>query len=72
MNVVANVVAMDSTLDASGTVANPIENPTISGLTLRLKAANYADLAKFFNPGFRAGIEIKKKRERPSGMTSVK
>lgn len=60
MNVVANVMALDSTLDASGTVVNPLENLTISGLTLRLKAANYADLAKFFNPAFRAGTEIKK------------
>ncbi|HTK84732.1 MAG TPA: AsmA family protein [Patescibacteria group bacterium] len=60
MNVVANVSAMDSTLDASGTVADPLENPTISGLTLRLKSANYADLVKFFNPGFHAATEIKK------------
>ncbi len=56
----ANVKALRGTMEASGTLANMLETPKVSGLTLRLRHPSYVELARIFKPDFESGVDLKK------------
>lgn len=56
----ANVKAGGGTLDASGTVADVLDIPALSGLTVRVIHPNYVELARLFAPDFKSGTALRK------------
>ena len=56
----ANVKALRGTAEASGTLANMLNTPEVSGLTLRLRHPSYVELARLFKPNFESGVGLKK------------
>lgn len=56
----ANMKALRGSAEASGTLADMLDTPKISGLTLRLRHPSYVELARLFKPDFKSGVGLKK------------
>lgn len=56
----ANVKAMGGAMETSGMLAGLLKTPRVDDLTVRLRHADYAELARYFNPSFSSGVAIRK------------